>query len=209
MRECCFFLERGLWGWSGLFLVADVFGGADVDDVFADVFGVVADAFEDAANEDEVEVSAEIGDVLGHALGEAVGEVAVELVELAVAFVHGAGGVGGRFGVVAEGIGEHFGGEAEHGGEPSGFGEGRVVIEAEGAASDGDDLVADAFEVVADFHRGDDLAHVGGEGLEAGEDVDAEAVVLDFEGIDFFVIGDSHAAGGVIAFEEAALGVLE
>ncbi len=75
--------------------------------------------------------------------------------------------------------------------------------ELAGAAGDVHGLIGDALDVHAGLHRGDDQSKVGCDGLEADEEFDALAVDLDFEQVDFLVVGDDDVAEVVVALEEA------
>ncbi len=189
--------------------VADIVGFGGVDDVFDNVLGVVADTLEMAGDEDQVH---EIGDAVGlggHGEGEVVGKIVVHLIDVAIARVQGAGAREIAISKGAHAGAEDFAGFAKERGEGTGGGKFGLMVQGAGAARDLDGLIANAFDVVPDFHGGNDLAQIGGDGLETEEHFDAVLVDLFFEGVDFVFVSNGDGALLGVALKQAVHGVSE
>ena len=162
----------------------DVAGFAEEDGVFPHVDGEVADALERACHEDEVEqvLRTPVGGFQASAQGG--DHLFVQAVEFFVAGFEAFPEFGVRVGVGRQCVAQELVRQGVERLGEGGFFEGGCLADFLGALGDAYGVVRDTFEVVGHFHRGDDEPQVGGDGMEADEDVHAALVDSAFEVID-------------------------
>ena len=132
--------------------MADVLGFAEVNDFLGDVLGVVGDAFEAFGGDDPMQAAPDGVWVFHHVLGEDSMNLLVERVHFLVARDDGACGDGIALHKGVERVLDHGEGEGGHAREVEVDLDGRFLGQVAGALGDLGGLVADALEVLGNFH---------------------------------------------------------